>query len=63
MSEWAAVSLCGSPPVTLVTRGGQLTSSPSQAVFGRSLDEIEKAHPDVVQLLLQVLEEGRLTDS
>src|SRR5690606_39793137 len=27
------------------------------------LDEIEKAHPDVVQLLLQVLEDGRLTDS
>jgi ATP-dependent Clp protease ATP-binding subunit ClpC len=47
-----------------VTRGGQLTErirrKPYSVVL---LDEIEKAHPDIFNLLLQVFDEGRLTDS
>jgi ATP-dependent Clp protease ATP-binding subunit ClpC len=44
--------------------GGQLTEAVRRKPYSVVLfDEIEKAHPDVVQLLLQVLEEGRLTDS
>ena len=44
--------------------GGQLTDKIKNKPYSILLfDEIEKAHPDVVQVLLQVLEEGRLTDS
>ena len=68
MSEYlekhAASRLVGSPPGYVgYGEGGQLTErvkeKPSSVVL---LDEIEKAHPDVLNLLLQVLEEGCLTD-
>jgi ATP-dependent Clp protease ATP-binding subunit ClpC len=55
--------LVGAPPATRLRRRRQLTEPvrrrPSSVVL---LDEIEKAHRDVLMLLLQVLEEGRLTD-
>ena len=68
MSEYlekhSASRLVGSPPGYVgYGEGGQLTErvkeQPSSVVL---LDEIEKAHPDVLNLLLQVLEEGCLTD-
>ena len=68
MSEYlekhAASRLVGSPPGYVgYGEGGQLTEQvkekPSSVVL---LDEIEKAHPDVLNLLLQMLEEGCLTD-
>ena len=44
--------------------GGQLTEQVRRRPYAVILfDEIEKAHPDVIQLLLQILEDGRLTDS
>ena len=44
--------------------GGQLTEAVRRKPFSVVLfDEIEKAHPDVFNTLLQILEEGRLTDS
>jgi ATP-dependent Clp protease ATP-binding subunit ClpC len=44
--------------------GGQLTEQVRRRPYAVILfDEVEKAHPDVVQLLLQILEDGRLTDS
>merc|ERR1712232_584260 len=57
--------LIGSPPGYVgYEEGGQLTETVSRKPYCVVLfDEIEKAHPDVVQILLQVLEEGRLTDS
>lgn len=65
MEKHAVSKLIGSPPGYVgYDEGGQLT----QAVRTRPysvilLDEIEKAHPDVFNILLQVLEDGRLTDS
>ena len=47
------------PPV--VTPGAENSAPPSDAVV--LFDEIEKAHPDVFNILLQILEDGRLTDS
>ncbi len=57
--------LIGAPPGYVgYEEGGQLTEAVRRRPYSVVLfDEIEKAHPDVVQLLLQVLEEGRLTDS
>ena len=44
--------------------GGQLTEQVRRRPYSVILfDEVEKAHPDVIQLLLQILEDGRLTDS
>ena len=44
--------------------GGQLTEAIRRKPYSVILfDEIEKAHPDVAQILLQILEDGRLTDS
>ena len=44
--------------------GGQLTKAVRQRPYSVVLfDEIEKAHPDVFNILLQILEEGRLTDA
>lgn len=37
-------------------------SSENKTLFSNSFDEIEKAHPDVFNILLQVLDDGRLTD-
>ena len=65
MEKFAVSRLLGSPPGYVgYEEGGQLTEAVRRKPYSVVLfDEIEKAHPDVVQLLLQVLEEGRLTDS
>ena len=65
MEKFAISRLVGSPPGYVgYEEGGQLTEAVRRKPYSVVLfDEIEKAHPDVVQLLLQVLEEGRLTDS
>jgi ATP-dependent Clp protease ATP-binding subunit ClpB len=64
MERYAVSRLIGAPPGYVgYEEGGQLTESvrrrPYQVVL---LDEIEKAHPDVFNVLLQVLDDGRLTD-
>ncbi len=65
MEKFSVSRLIGSPPGYVgYEEGGQLTETIRRKPYAVILlDEIEKAHPDVVQLLLQVLEEGRLTDS
>jgi ATP-dependent Clp protease ATP-binding subunit ClpC len=65
MEKFAVSRLIGSPPGYVgYEEGGQLTENVRRKPYCVVLfDEIEKAHPDVVQILLQVLEEGRLTDS
>ena len=65
MERHTVSKLIGSPPGYVgYNEGGQLTqavrSCPYSVVL---LDEIEKAHPDVFNLLLQILEDGRLTDT
>jgi ATP-dependent Clp protease ATP-binding subunit ClpB len=64
MEKFAVSRLTGAPPGYVgYEEGGQLTEAvrrrPYQVVL---LDEIEKAHPDVFNVLLQVLDDGRLTD-
>ncbi|MDD2818283.1 MAG: ATP-dependent Clp protease ATP-binding subunit [Candidatus Nanopelagicales bacterium] len=69
MSEYSerhtASRLFGSPPGYVgYEEGGQLTEKVRRKPFSVVLfDEVEKAHPDIFNSLLQVLEEGRLTDS
>jgi len=65
MEKFAVSRMTGSPPGYVGhEEGGQLTEQVRQRPYCVVLfDEIEKAHPDVMNLLLQVLEEGRLTDS
>ncbi|NGX61328.1 MAG: Negative regulator of genetic competence ClpC/MecB [Chlamydiae bacterium] len=65
MEKFAVSRLTGSPPGYVGhEEGGQLTEQVRQRPYCVVLfDEIEKAHPDVMDLLLQILEEGRLTDS
>ncbi len=65
MEKFSVSRLIGSPPGYVgYEEGGQLTEAVRRKPYCAVLfDEIEKAHPDVVQLLLQVLEDGRLTDS
>jgi ATP-dependent Clp protease ATP-binding subunit ClpC len=65
MEKFAVSRMTGSPPGYVGhEEGGQLTEQVRQRPYCVVLfDEIEKAHPDVVNLLLQILEEGRLTDS
>ena len=65
MERIAASRMTGSPPGYVGhEEGGQLTEKVRQRPYSVVLlDEIEKAHPDVVNLLLQVLEDGHLTDS
>jgi len=65
MEKFSVSRLVGAPPGYVgYEEGGQLTEAvrrrPYQVVL---LDEIEKAHPDVFNVLLQVLDDGRLTDS
>jgi ATP-dependent Clp protease ATP-binding subunit ClpC len=57
--------MVGSPPGYVgYDEGGQLTEAVRRKPYAVILfDEIEKAHPDVLQILLQILEDGRLTDS
>jgi len=65
MEKFAMSRLIGSPPGYVgYEEGGQLTEAVRRRPYSVILfDEIEKAHQDVVQLLLQILEDGRLTDS
>ena len=64
MEKFAVSRMTGSPPGYVGhEEGGQLTEQVRQRPYSVVLfDEIEKAHPDVMDLLLQILEEGRLTD-
>lgn len=65
MEKFAVSRITGSPPGYVGhEEGGQLTERVRSRPYSVVLfDEIEKAHPDVMDLLLQILEEGRLTDS
>jgi ATP-dependent Clp protease ATP-binding subunit ClpC len=65
MEKFAMSRLVGSPPGYVGhEEGGQLTEAVRRKPYSVILfDEVEKAHPDVLQLLLQILEDGRLTDS
>src|SRR5690349_1504948 len=65
MEKHAVSRLVGSPPGYIgYDEGGQLTESVRRKPYSVVLfDEIEKAHPDVFNILLQILEDGKLTDS
>jgi ATP-dependent Clp protease ATP-binding subunit ClpC len=65
MERHTVSKLIGSPPGYVgYNEGGQLTEAVRRRPYTVVLfDEIEKAHPDVFNLLLQILEDGRLTDS
>jgi ATP-dependent Clp protease ATP-binding subunit ClpC len=65
MEKHTVSRLVGSPPGYVgYEEGGQLTEAVRRKPFSVVLfDEIEKAHPDVFNALLQILEDGRLTDS
>ena len=65
MEKHSVSRLVGSPPGYVgFDEGGQLTKAVRQRPYSVILfDEIEKAHPDVFNILLQILEEGRLTDA
>ena len=65
MEAHSVSKLIGSPPGYIgYDGGGQLTEKVRRKPYSVILfDEIEKAHPDVMNLLLQILEDGRLTDS
>ena len=64
-SQYEVSKLIGSPPGYVGhEEGGQLTKAVRRSPYSVVLfDEIEKAHPDIFNILLQVLDEGRLTDS
>jgi ATP-dependent Clp protease ATP-binding subunit ClpC len=65
MEKFTTSRLTGSPPGYVGhEEGGQLTEKVRRNPYSVVLfDEIEKAHPDVMNMLLQILEEGKLTDS
>jgi len=65
MEKFAVSRLIGSPPGYVgYEEGGQLTETVRRKPYSVILfDEIEKAHPDIFDLLLQIMDEGRLTDS
>ena len=65
MEKFAVSRLVGAPPGYVgYEEGGQLTEAVRRRPYSVVLfDEIEKAHPDVFDLLLQLLDDGRLTDS
>ena len=65
MEQHSVSKLIGSPPGYVgYEEGGQLTEKIRRKPYSvMLLDEIEKAHPDVMNMLLQILEDGRLTDS
>ena len=65
MEKHAVSRLVGSPPGYIgYDEGGQLTEAVRRKPYSVILfDEIEKAHPDVFNILLQILEDGKLTDS
>ena len=65
MEKHAVARLIGAPPGYVgYEEGGQLTEAVRRRPYSVILfDEIEKAHPDVFNILLQILDDGRLTDS
>jgi ATP-dependent Clp protease ATP-binding subunit ClpA len=65
MEKFAVSRLIGSPPGYVgYDDGGQLTDAVRRKPYAVVLfDEVEKAHPDILNILLQILEDGRLTDS
>ena len=65
MEKFSASRLIGSPPGYVgYDEGGQLSEAVRRRPYSVILfDEVEKAHPDVMNLLLQILEEGMITDS
>jgi ATP-dependent Clp protease ATP-binding subunit ClpA len=65
MEKFTISRLIGSPPGYVgYDEGGQLTDAVRHKPYSVVLfDEVEKAHPDVLNILLQILEDGRLTDS
>lgn len=65
MEKHTVAKLIGSPPGYVgYSEGGQLTEAVRSRPYSVVLfDEVEKAHPDVFNLLLQILDDGRLTDS
>ncbi len=65
MEKFTVSRLVGSPPgYVSYEEGGQLTEQVRRKPYSVVLfDEVEKAHPDVMNMLLQILEEGKLTDS
>ena len=65
MEKFSVSRLVGAPPGYVgYEEGGQLTEKVRRKPYAVILlDEIEKAHPDVFNILLQVMDEGRLTDS
>jgi ATP-dependent Clp protease ATP-binding subunit ClpA len=65
MEKFTISRLVGSPPGYIgYEEGGQLTDSVRKKPYSVVLfDEVEKAHPDVLNILLQILEDGRLTDT
>ncbi|MBA4365886.1 MAG: ATP-dependent Clp protease ATP-binding subunit [Caldisericia bacterium] len=65
MEKFAVSRLVGAPPGYVgYEEGGQLTEAVRRRPFSIVLfDEIEKAHPDVFDILLQIMDDGRLTDS
>jgi ATP-dependent Clp protease ATP-binding subunit ClpC len=65
MEKFTVSRLIGSPPGYVgYEEGGQLTEQVRRKPYSVVLfDEIEKAHPDVMNMLLQIMEEGKLTDS
>ena len=65
MEKHAVSRLVGAPPGYVgYDEGGQLTEAVRRRPYSVILfDEIEKAHPDVFNILLQILDDGRITDS
>ena len=65
MEKFAVSRLIGAPPGYVgYDEGGQLTEAVRRKPYSIVLlDEIEKAHPDVFNILLQILDDGRITDS
>ena len=65
MEKFSVTRLIGAPPGYVgYDEGGQLTEAVRRRPYSVVLfDEIEKAHPDVFNILLQILDDGRLTDS
>ncbi|MEA4954178.1 MAG: ATP-dependent chaperone ClpB [Pseudoflavonifractor sp.] len=64
MEKYSVSRLIGAPPVNVgYEEGGQLTEAVRRQPYSVILfDEVEKAHPDVFNVLLQVLDDGRITD-
>ena len=65
MEKFSVSRLIGSPPGYVgYEEGGELTEAVRRNPYSIVLfDEIEKAHPEVLNLLLQILDDGRVTDS